>query len=124
MNILKTSYLIGGVYDLLLGLGILFLRNYLLTVAKQTIPNIPQISDALGLFLIAYGYLLLDESRQVMPQLNIGITSAIVRILFFIIVMLYFLFNHVEIIYISFAVTDFITGSFIFLGIFKYSKDK
>lgn len=124
MKVLKFSYQIGGLYDLLLGLGVLFLRNYLLTALKQTIPNIPQVTDALGLFLIGYGFLLLDESRQAFPRLNIGLISAIIRILFFIIVMLYVSFAQIEIIYILFALTDFLTGLFIILGIFDYSKRK
>ena len=122
MNILKISYQIGGLYDLFLGTGILFFRNYLLTFLHQTIPNIPQIVDALGLFLIAYGFLLLDESRKDDLRLNIGLTSAIVRIVFFCIVIFYIMVSKVEILYIIFAVTDLLTGLFIIFGIFTNKR--
>ena len=64
------SYQIGGVYDFLLGIGVLLLRNYLLTFLHETIPNVDPITDALGLFLIAYGYLLLDESRKIAEEIS------------------------------------------------------
>lgn len=117
MNYLKISYQIGGSYDALLGIGLLFLRNYLLTFLHETIPNVAPIADALGLFLIAYGYLLLDESRKNDPRISIGLSSAVVRIIFFFLVMYYLFFSTVELLYIILSCTDLLTGLFILFGI-------
>lgn len=124
MNFLKISYQIGGAYDTILGLGILFLRNYLLTFLHQKIPVVPQIADALGLFLIAYGFLLIDESRKSDTRFNVGFSSAVVRIIFFILVVLYLVFSSVELLYIVLSCTDLLTGLFLLYGIssVKYSK--
>ena len=124
MNLLKISYQLGGAYDILLGLGLLFLRNYLLTFLHQKEPAIPQIADALGLFLVAYGFLLIDESRKSDTRFNVGFASAVVRILFFILVILYLVFSSVELLYIVLSCTDLLTGLFILYGIssVKYSK--
>ena len=122
MNIFKISYQIGGLYDLLLGFGVLFLRNYVLSYFHQTIPNIPQIVDALGLFLVAYGFLLLDESRRNDPRFTIGLSSAIVRIVFFLLIILYTFISKVEILYILFALTDLLTGLIILFGISTFIK--
>lgn len=122
LNFLKLSYQIGGTYDLFLGIGVLFLRNYLLTFIHQKIPDIPQIADALGLFLLAYGTLLIDESRKHDMRVNIGLTSASVRIVFFISIILYLLFSSVEFLYVVFACTDFLTGLFILYGVFSINR--
>lgn len=118
LNFLKLSYQIGGTYDFLLGVGVLLLRNYVLNFLHQKIPNVPQIADALGLFLIAYGVLLLDESRRSDMRINIGLTSAVVRLIFFISILLYLVFSSVGILYVIFACTDLLTGLFICYGIF------
>lgn len=122
MNLLKLSYQIGGTYDFLLGIGVLLLRNYVLSFLHQKIPTIPQIADALGLFLMAYGILLLDESRRPDIRINIGLTSAVVRIIFFISIVLYLLFSSVELLYVVFACTDLLTGLFICYGIFSVNS--
>ncbi len=121
-NFLKISYVIGGVYDVLLGIGVLFFRNFLLTFIHESIPNVAQISDALGLFLIAYGYLLLDESQKSDPRINIGLTSALVRIIFFLSVVYYAVFYTVELLYIILASTDLLTGLLILYGIYTFKK--
>ena len=122
MNLLKTSYLIGGIYDLALGLGIIFLRTLVLSLFKQKNPSIPVIADALGLFLVAYGYLLVIESRKDKPNIQIGATSAFVRIAYFIFVIYYIITSSVELLYVLLAFTDLGTGLFICWSIISYEK--
>lgn len=122
MNLLKTSYLLGGIYDLLLGLGIIFLRSFILSLFKQKNPSIPVIADSLGLFLVAYGFLLLREAQKTHPNIEIGATSASVRIIYFVFVVYYILTSSIELLYVLLALTDLVSGLFIFVGIVTYKR--
>ena len=119
MNLLKISYLVGGIYDLLLGFGIIFLRTPLLTFLNHYQPNIPIIVDALGLFLLGFGLLLVFESKNEKPTISIGITSALIRLIYFLFVIYYLMFSSIEILYLTLGFTDLITGSFILYAIYK-----
>lgn len=122
LNLLKISFVIGGIYDISLGFGLLLLRNLLSSILKLTNINIPIIADALGLFLIGYGVLLINEPQSTDPHISIGLTSAVIRICYFFLVFYYFFFSKIEVFYIFLAFTDLATGLFIILGLIQFKS--
>lgn len=117
LNWLKASYFIGGLYDTSLGLGIIFLRTFLSRSFHIKDINVPVIADALGLFLIGYGILLIHESILEKQQISIGLVSACIRFAYVVFVLYYVIFMQIEWFYIVLALTDFLTGLFIMAGI-------
>jgi hypothetical protein len=120
IEFLKASYLIAGVYDLLLGLFLIFLRNPFLHFINHKIPLIPILADSLGLFLLAIGFLLLSEIKKDEINIQIGLSSVFVRFSFSILVFYYFFFREIELLYIILAITDFLTGVLLLLSILTF----
>ena len=122
MQVIQISYLVGGIYDIFLGLGVILFRSMIISLFGQLEPNIPILADSLGLFLLAYGFLLIWESRNEQPNLQIGITSAFVRLAYASFVIYYLFFSTIEFLYIFLAFTDTITGLFILFEIIDFQK--
>ena len=113
MNLIKVSYFIGGLYDVLLGLGLLILRNLLSQLLGLKPVNSEPIVDALSLFLIGYGLLLIVESSSLNPNLNVGYATIFIRVGFFLLILFNVIISQVEFFYIVCSLTDLLTGSFI-----------
>lgn len=123
MNLLMVSYRIGGVYDFLLGLGLLTIRNYLASLLNMKPVTNEPIADALSLFLIGYGVLLILESFPSDPNLNVGYVTIFIRVSFFLLILFNVLFYHVELFYVLLSLTDLLTGLFIAYAIFNIKNE-
>lgn len=119
-KLLKISYLIGGIYDSILGLGLIFLSDPIVSIFEISKPDNMIFVYTCGIFLLVVGYFLLFAAFHETPQyLFIGFGSAVVRLFFGIIVIFLWLERSVEDIYLIFAFTDSLTGIFLLFAILK-----
>ncbi|MFW9856362.1 MAG: hypothetical protein ACFFFG_15015 [Candidatus Thorarchaeota archaeon] len=111
---LRIGIIIGGIYDLVLGVSLLFpdLTAPILSINK---PNPEIYSHVVGLFLIAVGYLLLVSSQDVKRLAFIGVGSCFVRLDFVFLVVLSWLTIGIETGYLLLAMTDTITAALILI---------
>lgn len=123
MDLLKISYQIAGVYDFLLGIGLLMLRTYLAQLLNMKPVTNEPIADALSLFLIGYGILLILESLGTNPNLNVGYVTIFIRLSFFLLILFNILFYQVEMFYIFLSLTDLLTGLFIAYAIYSSKRE-
>ena len=115
---LKIGFLIGGIYDLLLGIGVLFFSDLMENFLGIKKPDNMIFVYISGLFLILVGYILIyTANRNVEDFLFIGLGSCIIRFSYFLIVVFIWLTDGVEIIYVLLGCTDALTGLFILIPI-------
>ncbi|MHA1214184.1 MAG: hypothetical protein ACTSPG_02745 [Candidatus Hodarchaeales archaeon] len=112
---LKLAYIVGGVYDLILGTGLLFfpdlvidlLNSLSITITKPTNMIFVQISS---LFLMAVGYYLVYAAyNEPVKFAFIGFISAFIRFGYAVIIVLN-MAGGIELGYIFTAMTDSLTG--------------
>jgi hypothetical protein len=113
-RIAKSAYLIGGVYDLLLGLtlslGLFFIPDLISTIFDVPVPDPLIFPITTGLFLIAVGYYLVIASSDPLNYDFIAIGSIFVKFGYVLAIMLFLLSKSVDLAFIIFAITDFTTG--------------
>jgi hypothetical protein len=115
---IRLGFFIGGIYDITLGLGVIFVPDLLLSIFKLTKPEIMIFVYSSGLFLLAVGYYLLYACfHDVKNYFFIGVGSSLVRFTFTLIILLLWLIEGIELAYILVACTDTLTGFFIILPI-------
>ncbi|MHA1236226.1 MAG: hypothetical protein ACTSQ9_01020 [Candidatus Hodarchaeales archaeon] len=74
VKFIKIGFLIGGIYDLLLGIGVLFFSDLMVDLFGITKPDNMIFVYISGLFLILVGYILIYAAyRNVEDFLFIGI---------------------------------------------------
>ncbi|PWI49543.1 hypothetical protein CEE45_01750 [Candidatus Heimdallarchaeota archaeon B3_Heim] len=118
VKFIKLGFLIGGIYDLLLGFGVIFFSDLLISIFGIVKPDNMIFVYISGLFLLLVGYFLLYACfHDVTNYLFIGFGSSIVRFAFALIVILLWITEGVELSYVLIACTDTVTGLFIFLPI-------
>ncbi len=117
MNLLKFSYLLGGYYDIVLGIGILFLYKFLFPIFLLPIPDEILFIQVIALFLLAIGFYLLYTSNKAEDFIFVGIGSIFVRFVFAILVLIKI--TEVDTGFIILATTDTITGLVILYPILK-----
>ena len=89
VKFIKLGYLIGGIYDIIFGLGIIIFPELLISFFQLTKPNIMIFVYVSGLFLLVVGYFLLYACfHDVREYLFIGFGSSMVRFAFALIVIL------------------------------------
>ena len=111
------SFLIGGFYSLILGLGVIFLLEPIFTFFHHKLPENQIFPFTTGLFLIGVGYMLVKGAQQPEQSIHVGIGSMFVRLVYVIFVLINL--PKIELLYIILAFTDAITGLFILGAIYN-----
>lgn len=107
---LKMAFLIGGIYDILLGVPLLFFPDFTATLLNITKPEpliLPQIT---GLFLIIIGYFLIIATQDVRKLVFIGIGSVVIRLGYAALVIFTWMTLEIEMGYFIIAMTDTLTA--------------
>ena len=118
VKFIKLGFFIGGIYDLILGFGAIFLSDLLISIFGINKPDNMIFVYISGLFLLLVGYFLLYACfHDVTNYLFIGFGSSVVRFAFALIIILFWITEGVEFVYILIACTDTVTGLFIFIPI-------
>ena len=113
---IKIGFIIGGLYDIILGIGVIFFSDLMVELFSITKPNNMIFIYISGLFLILVGYILIYATfRNIEDFYFIGVGSFIVRISYFFIVILIWLTEGIEIAYVLVGCTDAITGFMILI---------
>jgi hypothetical protein len=121
---IKFGFLIGGIYDLLLGIGVLFFSDLMVDILGILKPDNMIFVYISGLFLILVGYILIYASfRNVKDFLFIGIGSCIIRFSYFLIALVTWLINDIELPYLLVGCTDVFTGLLILIPTLLIDKN-
>ncbi|MFX0209194.1 MAG: hypothetical protein ACFFDT_24635 [Candidatus Hodarchaeota archaeon] len=107
---LKISYLIGGIYDILLGISVLFLADITSEFLDVPKPDPLIMSQIIGVFLIVVGYFLIVATYDISKFIFIGAGSCIVRFSYAFLTVIAWNNNDVEAAYLFLASTDLVTG--------------
>lgn len=109
--ILRVVFIIAGVYDVVLGLTLLFGRDIMVGLFNVVPPSPYLIAQTCGLFLVTVGYLLLYAANAPETYAFVGLGSAFVRLSFGVLVSLSIMTgNPPDVLYILFGLTDSLTG--------------
>ena len=120
---LKLSFIIGGAYDLILGISILFFPDLMIKVLdlinfSVTRPENMLFAQTSALFLIAVGYMLLYSGYQTPIKFAfIGYSSAIIRFGYAFIVLFSAATEGVESGFLLIAITDLLTGLLLLIAL-------
>ncbi|MFX1533534.1 MAG: hypothetical protein ACFFDI_04800 [Promethearchaeota archaeon] len=112
---LKAAFIIGGIYDIILGISSLFFTNFLATLFSVSIPDPLIFPQVTGIFLIVVGYFLIYASQDARKLVFIGMGSCIIRFSFALIVLLTWFTQGIEVFYLLLGITDTLTGFLILL---------
>jgi hypothetical protein len=107
---LKIAFLIGGIYDVLLGLPMLFFPDFTATLLNVTKPEPIIWVQTIGIFLIIVGYLLLLATQDVRRLVFIGVGSVVIRLGYATLVILTLITSGIETGYVLVAITDTLTA--------------
>ena len=119
----KMGFLIGGIYDLLFGIGVLFFSDFMINILGIKKPDNMIFVYISGLFLILVGYILIYSSyRDIENFLFIGLGSSFIRLSYFVIVIFIWLTEGVEIVYVLVGCTDALTGLLILIPTLMFDK--
>lgn len=114
---IKLIFLIAGVYDIILGIGSLFLTESLSNFFNTPIPYPLLYPQVIGLFLLALGYMLIFAAKDIKKFAFIGFASLFVRYSFVLIILLTSMSQTVDFIYFVIAFTDFLTGTLLLISL-------
>ncbi|MFW9995052.1 MAG: hypothetical protein ACFFD4_23645 [Candidatus Odinarchaeota archaeon] len=112
---LKIAYLTAGVYDIVLGVGLVFLAKPFSLISGVSLPDSLIFVQVSGLFLITMGYFLIYSCRNPKNFVFVGVGSAFVRFSYVMIIILALLVGTIESAFVFLAATDGLTGLFILL---------
>lgn len=107
---LKIAFIIGGIYDLLLGVPMLFAPDLTASLLNVTKPDPIILPQTIGVFLIIIGYFLLIATQDVKRFVFIGVGSVVIRLGYAILVVLTWLTIEIEMGYVLAAMTDTLTA--------------
>lgn len=107
---LKIAFLIGGIYDILLGIPLLFLPDLTADLLNVTKPEPIIWAQTIGIFLIIVGYLLLIATQDVRRLVVIGVGSIAIRLGYAILVLFALMTSGIETGYFLIAITDTLTA--------------
>lgn len=123
-QLLKYTYLIGGLYDLILGftlvIGLTFTGKTLSNLFDVALPQPLLFGQVSGLFLIAVGYYLLVASKKPTNFMFIAMGSVFVRLSYGMIILLSI--STVHPLYIILGITDTLTGFLLLFSIIWYQS--
>ncbi|MFW9915426.1 MAG: hypothetical protein ACFFGZ_07415 [Candidatus Thorarchaeota archaeon] len=115
-KILKIAFLIGGVYDLAIGIMLLVLPDILFEMLDATKPEDMIFAQLTGLFLLGVGYFLVYAAYYDVRKLAfIGLGSCLIRFAYAAIVILTLATDDIETGYVMTAATDIITALIILI---------
>jgi len=120
---LKISLIIGGVYDLILGINLLFIPDILIYILDLINFSVSKPENMLfvqtsALFLIAVGYMLLYAAYYAPVKFAfIGMSSAVIRLGYALIVLFTAATKGVEPGFLLTAITDSLTGLLLILAL-------
>jgi hypothetical protein len=114
---LKIAFFIGGIYDVLLGIPLLFFPDFTATLLNVAKPEPIIWAQTIGIFLIIVGYLLLIAVQDVQRLVFVGIGSIVIRLGYVILVLLTWMTTGIETGYILIAITDTLTAIIILIPI-------
>lgn len=107
---LKIAFVIGGIYDILLGVPLLFFPDLASTILNVSKPEPLILFQTIGIFLIIIGYFLLIATQDVCKFIFIGVGSAVIRLGYATLVVLTWLTLEIEMGYFLVAMTDALTA--------------
>ncbi|MFX1283369.1 MAG: hypothetical protein ACFFB5_06930 [Promethearchaeota archaeon] len=107
---LKIAFLIGGIYDIVLGLPMLFLPDLTTTLLNVSKPEPIIWVQTIGVFLIIIGYFLLIATQDARRFAFIGVGSAVIRLGYAILTLLSWITIGIEMGYMFVAMTDTLTA--------------
>ncbi len=106
-QVLKTAFYLGGVYDLLLGVGLLFFPDLIVSILSITKPNNMIFVQLTGLFLLFAGYCLCYAGYfNVKKMTFIGLGMVILRFSYLIIAIIGVINKELELIYLVVGISD------------------
>ncbi|UCG03990.1 MAG: hypothetical protein JSW11_08375 [Candidatus Heimdallarchaeota archaeon] len=114
---LKIAFLIGGVYDILLGVTLLVFPDLTASLLQITKPKPILWVQTIGIFLIFVGYFLLIATQDVQRLVFIGVGSSVIRLGYAALVIWAILTTGIEMGYILTAITDTITAIILLIPI-------
>ncbi|MHA2169225.1 MAG: hypothetical protein ACXAB7_04970 [Candidatus Kariarchaeaceae archaeon] len=117
-SFLSKAFIIGGIYDLILGFPLLLFYKRLQDLFNVDEPEPNIFIPITALFLLAVGYLLLYTAPQAESYVFVGISSAFVRIGFAITVFVTLLIDDIHWIFVFFAITDILTATLLIYPVF------
>ncbi|MHA2246706.1 MAG: hypothetical protein ACXADY_17315 [Candidatus Hodarchaeales archaeon] len=107
---LRIAFLIGGIYDLILGISLLFFSDFLIELLNITKPDNMIFTKINGLFLITVGYFLIYARQNVRKLAFIGFGSAFIRFSYACIVLITWITQEIELVYLIVGITDGLTA--------------
>lgn len=116
-KIVKLAYLIGGIYDLILGLGLVFFADFMIKMMDVSKPDKMIFVHLSGIFLIVIGYFLLYSIPNVKYLAFIGFSSGVLRFSYASIVLFTYISIGIEDAYLLTALTDILTGLFLIISL-------
>ncbi len=114
---LRIAFLIGGIYDVLLGVPLLFFPDLTATLLNVTKPEPIIWAQTIGIFLILVGYFLLIATQDVRRLVFIGVGSIVIRLGYVTLVVLAWLKSEIEMGYTLIAMTDTLTAIILLIPI-------
>lgn len=106
-QVLKTAFYLGGVYDLLLGVGLLFFPDLIVSILSITKPNNMIFVQLTGLFLLFAGYCLCYAGYSNVKKMTfIGLGMVILRFSYLIIAIIGVINKELELIYLVVGISD------------------
>ena len=107
---LKIAFVIGGIYDILLGVPLLFFTDLTSTILNVSKPEPVILPQTIGIFLIIIGYFLLIVIQDIRKFIFIGVGSVVIRLSYATLAVLTWLTLEIEIGYFIVAMTDTLTA--------------
>ncbi|UCE12551.1 MAG: hypothetical protein JSV04_10180 [Candidatus Heimdallarchaeota archaeon] len=107
---LRIAFILGGIYDILLGVPMLFVPDYTASLLNVATPEPIIWPQTIGIFLIIIGYFLLISTQDINKFIFIGFGSAVIRLGYAILVFLMWMTTQIETGYILVAITDTFTA--------------
>ncbi len=106
-QVLKTAFYLGGVYDLFLGVGLLFFSDMVISFLSITKPDNMIFVQLTGLFLLFVGYCLCYAGYfDVKKMTFIGLGMVILRFSYLLIAIIGVINKDLELIYLVIGVSD------------------
>ncbi len=106
-QVLKTAFYLGGVYDLLLGIGLLFFSDLVVSILSITKPDNMIFVQLTGLFLLFAGYCLCYAGYfDVKKMAFIGLGMVILRFSYLLIAIIGVINKELELIYLVIGFSD------------------
>jgi len=122
VQILKLTYIIGGLYDLILGSTLVFGLTWFGKTLSTILGPLPQpllFGQVAGLFLMTVGYYLVYSSREPLNYVFIAVGSVFVRLSYGLLTIytVLILQQPIDALYILLAFTDTISGVLILVAL-------